>query len=246
MKSASAIFLLLLTCGIAIGETFHLPDNCQQAILCLAPDWQSSEGTFSLWTRTPGATWHRETPDIPTRMGDKGLAWGRGIHPEPPLELQKKEGDWKAPAGVFEIGAAFGYPETFPVQKGQPYIQVKTGELWVADTTSPYYNQHISLGGRAPETDWEKHEQMRLGDPCHSLKLFIAHNAPPNVHPGAGSAIFFHIWREKGTLPSSGCIVAERPAIEHLVSWVDPAKHPLCIILPQPEYQKLKPLWLLP
>jgi len=248
IKSPSILLLLalLLTCGVAAAEDFHLPDNCRQTILCLAPDWQSSAGTFSLWSRSEGGTWRRETLDIPMRLGEKGLAWGRGLSPEPPLELQKKEGDWKAPAGVFEIGAAFGYAKDFPVKKGQSYIQVKPGELWIADPTSSYYNQHLSLHGREPETDWEKRGQMRLGDPSHSLKLFIAHNAPPNVRPGAGSAIFFHIWREKGAIPSSGCIVSERSAIEHLVEWVDPSKHPLCVILPMPEYKKLKIPWQLP
>ena len=63
------------------------------------------------------------------------------------------------------------------------------------------YNRNIILP-HDPATPWEKKQQMKQTDPVHSLKLFIAHNAPPKAIPNAGSSIFFHIWRSNGTRPS--------------------------------------------
>ena len=53
---------------------------------------------------------------------------------------------------------------------------------------------------------------MKQGDDAHALKLFIAHNAPPNAVPNAGSSIFFHIWRRDGAASTAGCTTMEQPS----------------------------------
>lgn len=78
--------------------------------------------------------------------------------------------------------------------------------MWVDDPASPLYNQHFVLK-HDPVTPWEFKQQMKLNDYAHSLKLFIRHNAASGREkpvPGAGSSIFFHIWRRVGELPRRG------------------------------------------
>jgi L,D-peptidoglycan transpeptidase YkuD (ErfK/YbiS/YcfS/YnhG family) len=157
----------------------------------------------------------------------------------------KREGDWKAPAGVFSIGGAWGYDARIQHHPKLAYRRITTRDLWVEDADSPSYNRHIILD-HEPATPWEKKQQMRQNDHAHSLKLFIAHNAPPKVVPGKGSAIFFHIWRDGGTKPTAGCTTLAEPNLRSLIAWLDPGAKPLYVLLPAAEYRKLAADWKLP
>jgi hypothetical protein len=42
-------------------------------------------------------------------LGGGGLAWGRGLHPDGADGAVKREGDRRAPPGVFALGSGFGY-----------------------------------------------------------------------------------------------------------------------------------------
>ena len=181
----------------------------------------------------------------PGRLGKSGLVWGKGLHPTPNGSITKKEGDNRSPAGVFAIGGAWGYEPTIRKHPALPYHQVTPRDLWVEDPSSPQYNHHVVLP-HDPATPWEKKQQMKQSDPAHSLKLFIAHNAQPHVVAYAGSSIFFHIWRGGGSRPTSGCTTMERPKIQWLISQIDPACHPLYILLPKADYSKYRNAWKLP
>jgi L,D-peptidoglycan transpeptidase YkuD (ErfK/YbiS/YcfS/YnhG family) len=87
---------------------------------------------------------------------------------------------------------------------------------------------------------------MRQSDPAHALKLFIAHNAPPQVVANAGSSIFFHIWRADGGKPSAGCTTMAEAKLRWLIAQLDPAGKPVYVLLPQAEYARLRPEWKLP
>lgn len=237
------LILLLSVCGCRAD--FHLPEKSTQILLCLAPDETSSTGELTTWKKNQG-TWQPALPKIPLRFGRDGLAWGRGLQPEQPAEKSKRESDWKTPMGVFEIGEAYGYAPTFPTPPGLKYIPVGPGHLWVEDPQSPFYNQYLCRTEQPLTAPWEKKAQMKLDDPAHSLKLFIRHNALPNIKPGAGSAIFFHIWRDDGARATSGCLVMARPNLETLIKSIRPGRHPLVVILTQADYTRLKPLWDLP
>ena len=84
---------------------------------------------------------------IPAVVGRNGLAWGRGIHLEPPAGgPQKREGDGKAPAGIFRLGIAFGYgPGDSAPWIRLPYQQMTERIKCVDDVASPFYNH---IGGR--------------------------------------------------------------------------------------------------
>lgn len=242
-------FFTFLTALLAVFHlplnAFEIPENCLQLIVATAPDWDASEGAIQRWKRTADG-WEPMGPAIDVRLGASGLAWGIGIHPPDAPGPQKKEGDGRAPAGVFRIGNAYGYAPNILKHRKLIYHQVTERDLWVEDPTSKYYNRHLRLENRGPITEWEREAQMRMNDPAHSLKLFIGHNAPPNAIPHAGSAIFFHIWRRDGDAPTSGCTVMAEENLRSLIAWTNPEKNPLYVLLPRDVYAVARESWKLP
>lgn len=169
-----------------------IPADSKQLIVGVARDWNDSHVTISRFERRPQG-WVQIGEAWPGRLGSAGLAWGRGLHPQNLPGLQKREGDKRAPAGVFSLGGAYGdIPEANLIRSSAlPYYRVTPGCLWVEDPASPHYNRHIQANNPESLTAWEKKQQMKQNDPAHEIKLLINHNTPPNVVSGAGSSIFF-------------------------------------------------------
>lgn len=228
------------------APAFELPGDCSQVVVGITSTWQSSHVTVSVYEKGPGGTWKKAAGPWDGRCAKKGLAWGRGLHPVSPTRLPRKsEGDWRTPAGVFRIGGAWGYHKTISKHPGLAYRRVTTRDLWVEDPSSRYYNRHLILG-HEPGKLWEKKAQMRQDDYPHSLKLYIAHNTYPKPVPGAGSAIFFHIWRDEGARPTSGCTTMAEKHLRTLIARVDPGRNPLYVLLPRKNYGALQKPWRLP
>ncbi len=236
--------LLLSLFTLLPAAAFELPANSSQCLVGTSGGWDDSTVTLRLYQKT-GGTWKPDGQPWQARLGKSGLVWGKGLHPVPAGAVTKKEGDKRSPAGVFAIGGAWGYEAAIRKQPALPYRQVTSRDLWVEDPASPQYNRHVILD-HEPATPWEKKQQMKQTDPVHSLKLFIAHNAPPRITPNAGSSIFFHIWRRDGAAPTAGCTTMEKPKLQRLISQIDPARHPLYVLLPTAEYQKHRAAWKLP
>ena len=236
--------LLLIAFLFVPVSAFELPKDSRQCVVGVAPDWNSSKVTLIAYEKK-GGQWVRSLGPWPGRLGKSGLAWGEGLHPTPGGAAAKKEGDWKAPAGVFRIGGAWGYDASIRKHPKQYYRQITTRDLWVEDSSSSSYNRHLILD-HEPKTPWEKKQQMRQNDHAHSLKLFIAHNAPPKVTPGKGSAIFFHIWRGGGSRPTAGCTTLAEANLRSLIGWIDPEAKPLYVLLPKADYLQHAPSWKLP
>jgi L,D-peptidoglycan transpeptidase YkuD (ErfK/YbiS/YcfS/YnhG family) len=240
-------FLNLISCFLILAGSaaaFELPANSNQCILGTAKDWNSSYVTLALYQKN-GDKWQQLGASWNGRLGKSGLVWGRGVSPVPRAATTKKEGDNRAPAGVFTLGGAWGYDAKVRKNPAQFYRQVTPRDLWVEDASSTSYNRNVIID-HDPSTDWEKKQQMKQNDPAHKLKLFIAHNAPPNATPNAGSAIFFHIWRSDGAKPTAGCTTMPEEKLRWLIANIDPAKHPVYVLLPLAEYQAKKVEWALP
>jgi L,D-peptidoglycan transpeptidase YkuD (ErfK/YbiS/YcfS/YnhG family) len=236
---------VILTGSLSLGAAaFELPPASTQCIVGNADGWNSSNVTLSLYEKK-GGKWNLSGHSWTGRLGKSGLSWGKGIHPVPAGVPVKQEGDNRSPAGVFHIGGAWGYAPTIRKHPTLPYRKVTSRDLWVEDSTSPKYNCNVILD-HEPNTAWEKKQQMQQTDPVHSIKLFIAHNAPPKAIPNAGSSIFFHIWRGGGSRATAGCTTMDQAKLQWLISQIDPTRRPLYILLPKADYQKYKPLWKLP
>lgn len=241
-----ACFSLLALFGFfPFAHSFELPADSKQCLVGIASGWDSSYVTLTWYEKGLGGNWKQSGSSWKGRLGKYGLVWGSGLHPVPSGAKTKKEGDRRAPAGVFDLGGAWGYASSIKKSPNLSYVQVTQGCLWYEDPTSPHYNMYRRIN-HAPRTEEERKAQMKQGDYAHSLKLFIAHNAYPNITPGAGSSIFFHIWRNGGGSSTFGCTTMSEDNLKRLISSVEPKKRPVYVLLPQAEYEKYRAAWKLP
>lgn len=243
VKICRALLVLTLA-ALSRVAAFELPKESSQCIVGIGETWDSSTATLRFYEKS-GGNWQKVGESWSARLGKKGMIWGLGLHPVPKGAATKKEGDWRAPAGVFDIGGAWGYDASIRKHPQLFYRQVTPRDLWVEDPSSPHYNRHLILE-RDPSSPWERKQQMKQSDPAHALKLFIAHNAPPKIEAGEGSSIFFHIWRAGGARPSAGCTTMDERKLREVIARIDPTKRPLYVLLPKAVYEKNRKAWRLP
>ena len=233
----------------AVKVTAGVPPATKQLIVGVAADWSSSTATLQRYARRGSGKalgpWAAVGAPFSARLGPQGLAWGIGLHVVPARALRKAEGDDRSPAGLFTLSAAFGYSPVWAKKTKLAYVTVGADDLFVEDPTSPFYNSHVRID-HAPATDWEQAQQMHQNDPAHRLEVLVDHNRTTPPTPGAGSAIFIHIWRGDGSQATAGCTAVSDNAIETLVSWLDPAATPVYALLPADEYDARQMAWGLP
>lgn len=241
------LIALVVTLQVAVAS---VPTNCSQAVIGIAEGWNSSHVTLSVVEKNASGQWVRVLGPFKGRLGRNGLVWGLGIHANPGRATVKREGDGRSPAGVFAIGGLWVTNKNYVKHhRSIPYVKVGPNDLWVSDVNYPkLYNRHIRLDHPA-RTEWELREQMRQTDYAHSIKLLICHNTAerrggPVV--GAGSSIFFHIWRKNGGSPTAGCTAMAEANLRAIIARLQPSRHPVYILLPHAEYARLRQSWRLP
>ncbi|MDZ7266787.1 MAG: L,D-transpeptidase family protein [candidate division KSB1 bacterium] len=222
-----------------------LPAACRQMILVLAPSFSATQGTlYKFQRRDSSAAWERVAQAVPVIFGRGGLGWGRGLHPEQPVdEPHKHEGDGRSPAGVFRLGTAFGFPPAAALQPlRMPYQQITATLECVDDPDSRYYN---TLADRTHvNADWHSSEKMLRVKVDYHLGVFVAHNTAP-VKAGGGSCIFLHVWG-KVVEPTAGCTAMEGKEMEKIIKWLDAGQEPVLVQLPVEAYHRLQAAWRLP
>jgi L,D-peptidoglycan transpeptidase YkuD (ErfK/YbiS/YcfS/YnhG family) len=216
-----------------------------QALIVTTDSWSSVDATLRLYERKEArSAWIPAGDRVPAIVGRNGLAWGRGVHPDQAAEGdRKREGDGKAPAGIFRLGPAFGdAPGGSVPWIGLPYRQMKESSRCVDDPASPAYNRLVEEGSVPKE--WGSSEEMRRNDGQYRLGIVIGHNADP-VAPGCGSCIFLHIWKSPSS-GTSGCTAVSDASLEGILHRLRPDANPVLIQLPRGEYERLRGPWDLP
>ena len=253
MKKSHLLLSAISVCQLAAfasGKELPAFSQSTQMVVVTTADWSSPQATLQRYERTQvGNKWKPVGELFSVVVGKAGLAWGAGLvtvsnryrHADDPV---KKEGDGKAPAGVFRLSKAFGYaPQEQPGWK-MPYVNLTHSIQCVDDTGSNFYNTLVDTTKISPDWGSHQNEQMRRSDDLYRWGIFVDHNANPPV-PGKGSCIFMHIWRGPGQ-PTVGCTAMPQEKLESLLGWLDPARKPLLVQLPEAEYQKLRKHWRLP
>jgi D-alanyl-D-alanine dipeptidase len=227
-----------------------------QMVVVTTSGWNVVKGRLQRYERaTVHETWRPVGEPITVVVGKSGLGWGIGViatdGPNVRLasEPVKREGDGKAPAGVFALGTAFGYASQPLRGLKMPYLNLTPSTECVDDIGSKHYNRLID--GSAVTPDWNSSEHMRDAGESYRWGIVVDHNGivtgrntdPPK--PGGGSCIFLHIWhsQDEGT---AGCTAMPQIELETLLAWLDPERKPLLVHLPAQTYERLIDRWMLP
>ncbi|MGO1070533.1 L,D-transpeptidase family protein [Lysobacter sp. CA199] len=223
------------------------PAQAQQLVLVTTADWNATQGRLQRYARESGG-WRAVGTAIEVSIGRNGSAWGSGLHATPkdddgPL---KREGDGRAPAGVFAIGTAFGYAQQ--ADTALPYAAMSASDYCIDVNDSPLYNRIVDAREVGSEAIQGSTEPMRRdlhadGDQRYRQGFVIEHN--PERIAGAGSCIFAHLWKSPGET-TAGCTAMNDAAMSELLAWLRPQARPVFVLLPRAQYERLWRAWDLP
>jgi L,D-peptidoglycan transpeptidase YkuD (ErfK/YbiS/YcfS/YnhG family) len=223
-------------------------------IVVVTPNWNTVQGRLVRFERADEhGSWHSVSDPISIVVGSKGMGWGLGLIAvsQPGVRVEgepiKIEGDGKSPAGVFALGTAFGDASQPMRGLKLPYLVLTPSIECVDDASSKNYN-HIVDRSRVA-LDWNSSEHMRDVGEAYRWGIVIDHNSTvpgqSTPRPGGGSCVFLHISQslDHGT---AGCTAMKRDNLESLLLWLDPARGPLLVQMPESVYQRLVVPWSLP
>lgn len=214
-----------------------------QAVVVQTDGWEATTARVQLWQRAdPAAPWRAASPVLQAVVGRGGLGWGRGLHADGGAGPLKREGDGRAPAGVFRLAFAFGYAAEAPWIR-IPYRHASAVSRCVDDGASARYNQWVEADSTVVP-DWNSHEVMRRADELYRWGIWVEHNGDP-ARPGAGSCIFMHHWGGPA-VPTVGCTAFAPADLETILRWLDPDAQPVLVQLPAGVYAGLRAPWGLP
>jgi hypothetical protein len=134
---------------------------------------------------------------------------------------------------VFTFATAFAYqPEELWKPVNMPMHRVTARTVCVETIDSKSYNRIVEEDDQTPR-DWVQTDKMLRPDGLYRYGLLVNNNAP-DTEPGAGSCILFHIWRRPGA-PTAGCTAMNTAAIQVILAWLDSARQPILVQLPEAE-----------
>jgi L,D-peptidoglycan transpeptidase YkuD (ErfK/YbiS/YcfS/YnhG family) len=199
----------------------------QQLLLVVSDDFNATTAQLSRYALHEDV-YVRQGEDIPVNLGRNGLGWGVGEKgfAHPPSDPVKREGDGRAPAGIFPLTSLFGYATKLS-KSTLPYQQATKKLICVDDIASDDYNKIVMLSDANPP---ESFERMRREDGLYEIGLVVGHNR--ERLRGRGSCIFLHIQKDIGS-PTAGCTTMAKEALAELVAWLDADKRPLLVQIPR-------------
>ncbi|WP_101927019.1 MULTISPECIES: L,D-transpeptidase family protein [Luteimonas] len=244
-----ALGLWLLAACASSGPIADAPTGVaesQQLVVVTSAGWDATGATLQRFERDGTGPWREVGAAVPAMLGRSGSGWGLGLHPAQAEGPQKREGDGRAPAGVFAIGQAFGYADAGI--GALPYAPMQVSHYCVDVPASPLYNRIVDTRdvGEAAVEGASEHMRLDLhndGDSRYRLGFVVEHNA--QGVPGQGSCIFAHLLRRPDET-TAGCTAMDAEAMETLLGWLDPARTPRFVLLPADVYQAYQRAWGLP
>ena len=199
----------------------QMPDT-KQLIVVTAKNWSTPNGLLQCFEKE-GKGWHKVGKAINIKLGRNGLGWGIGLHTTPKgAKYIKKEGDGKAPAGIFTLKQAFGY-QPFVVE--YPYEVYKATDHCVDDINSKLYNKIVD--STKVKIDYKSKEHMKFPKDYYKYGIVVNHNHidEKGAVKGAGSCIFIHIKK----VPTAGCTVMTEGEMKEIIKWLDANSEPLLV-----------------
>jgi len=220
-----------------------IPQASTQAIVVTTTSWKEFSGVLQRWERDPSGPWHKVGDELAVAIGRRGMAWGRGLHPEVSSGPSKKEGDFRSPAGLFDLAGAYGYNESAPEGARWPYSRLTVGWRCIDDPRNERYNTMLLPEGPhapAPTVAWDGVPRNIVFDRF----VLVKHNVEPVVR-GAGSCVLLHPWVNAAT-PTQGCTGMATASLQLVLAWIDPSRRPVLLQLPRDVLREHAPRWGLP
>lgn len=214
-----------------------------QVILVTAPDWNTTQGRLQRFERVDGALVKVGKP-LPVWLGQGGLAWRSddGAPPPPAAGPVKREGDHRSPAGILSFGGMWGYAPRAPEGVRLPYRPSTECDRCVDDPDHADYGHIVDTAGTTPT--WRSAEHLRL-ETDHYRYLVVIHYNDQRTIKGAGSCIFLHVAPPPGK-GTAGCTALAPEDLLTLLRWMDPARNPLLVQVPEPLLDSVLAAWHLP
>lgn len=174
--------------------------------------------TVSLW-RLTSSGWKRQLTTTDGRTGYGGLVRGD----------RRRQGSGTTPLGTYGLPSTFGTHRA-DSRASLPHHLIRTGDHWVQDNASDYYNQLRNQrdGGFRwwlPSSDPNSSERLTDYRRQYEWSIVTDFNVEQVRHRGSG--IFLHV---NGRGATAGCVSAPRRTIRALVRLLDPARVPVIAI----------------
>lgn len=196
--------------------------RASRLILVVADDFNGPSASVSLFERNLGSgAWTAVSQPMQAVIGEEGLAWwptfeSFGAEGEP----IKAEPDQRTPAGVFPVGATFGYDalETsfdMPLAAGQHFC--------VDDTSSPLYNRIVREDDVEDDVTGER--MWQLSDYRRGLVI----DYPTDLERHPASCVFVHIWSGEG-VGTAGCVGLSMGDVETLQAFTRKSRTAIAIV----------------
>lgn len=177
-----------------------------QAIVVRADSEDAPGATMWLFERVNGA-WRVALGPWRANVGANGVS-------------KAAEGDKRAPSGAFLLGSAFGRVAA-PKGVTWPYRRTDSKDRWVDDTASPFYNSWVRSGAAAAGGGEALSKQS-----VYKYGIVVHYN--DDQTPGAGSAIFMHVWSGQGA-GTLGCTAISEANLIKTLRWLRYDKRPVLV-----------------
>ena len=172
----------------------------------------------SFWRKTEASGWNRVAG---TRAGRTGYG---GLVPGP----KREQGTGTTPLGSYRMTESFGLAKR-PGGTALPFHRVRTGDYWVQDNASRYYNQlrNKRQGGFRWRLDgYNSSERLKDYVGQYRWSVVIDFNRPhPVRHRGSG--IFLHV---NGDGATAGCVSTPKPFVRQAMQRLTPRLKPVIAI----------------
>jgi len=204
----------------------------EQIILVISEDFDANKAQLYTFEKRDMHYYEVFTP-FSVNLGRSGLAWGEGIKTikYKKYEPQKREGDGRAPSGIFSLGNAFGYAKE--VKTKLHYIYADKELICVDDVAHAKYNRVLHVSDK---NDVKSYENMHRTDDLYEIGIMVKHNEK-NI-PSYGSCIFLHV-EKNASSPTAGCTSMSKEKLSQLLQWLDAKKEPLLIQVPKQYYPSI-------
>jgi len=228
---AATLLLMLIGCQPQVTSCPPVLEDATRLVLVITPSMDKTRATLRTFERaTKEEAWAPVSEPEPTVVGASGLAWGHPFVSYAELgEPAKREDDERTPAGIYALGATFGFDNA----KRDDHLRLASGVHYcVDDVRSPHYGRIVS---RSVAGEGMSGEEMAAID---FYKRGIVIDYPPNRKTKAGSCIFVHIWEGEG-IGTAGCVALSEARVAHLQAWAK-ADRTVIAILPKAALSRFK------